>query len=448
MTDYNPFDKRISEIEEDDLNNLIDKVAEGWYIEYKGDFPNSKKIAHSIASFANTDGGWYIIGIDSDEATNIAERINPFDLNEHRSPKDKIRNIVTNGINPKPFFESKLVHISDDKAVLIVHIERGGETPYVTNDGRIYERVGEGSDPIPIKDHYTILKLFERSKENKALIENFSKNLFLKSLEQNSEQTFLEVYFYIPPTYGFKFENFYSDEFFNEIRENFSTDVKILEELESTFNLNCDNYYSSISSYIIRNINIPDNYIHLGLTLELFENGNLKVLIPTHNLEPGMSETQVGAAYYLESAIYSRFQELISNITDSVRVIDCYLLFLLIIVINNLHCRILKSHNFNGQLNVRIKISNCNRIMPYFDSEKYIEHILSNGFPICLKPSIEIPEFNNGNALNISLNYQSGVNLGVKVIETLGLPFNLNMAEILSSIGDYLLSLNENHDPE
>jgi hypothetical protein len=64
MADYNPFNKDISQLEEDDLNKLIDKVSEGWFVEYKGDFQNSKKISHSIASFANSDGGWYIVGID------------------------------------------------------------------------------------------------------------------------------------------------------------------------------------------------------------------------------------------------------------------------------------------------------------------------------------------------------------------------------------------------
>jgi len=126
------------------------------------------------------------------------------------------------------------------------------------------------------------------------------------------------------------------------------------------------------------------------------------------------------------------------------------LLFIIsiIIAINNLYCRILKNHNFNEPLNVRLKISNCNRTVPYFDSENFIEHIQRNGFPICQKPSIEIPEFNNGNALNISLNYQSGVDLGVKVFEALGLPFTMNMVEIMSSIGDYVVSLNRNPDSE
>ena len=55
---YNPFNKNISEIEYDDLKKLIENdITEGWFIEYKGSFPKNKKIANSIASFANSEGG-------------------------------------------------------------------------------------------------------------------------------------------------------------------------------------------------------------------------------------------------------------------------------------------------------------------------------------------------------------------------------------------------------
>ena len=65
---YNPFNKNISEIEYEDLKKLIENdVSEGWVIEYKGSFPKNKNIANSIASFANSEGGWYFIGIEEKE---------------------------------------------------------------------------------------------------------------------------------------------------------------------------------------------------------------------------------------------------------------------------------------------------------------------------------------------------------------------------------------------
>lgn len=231
MTDYNPFGKKVSELEKEDLNKLIGNVAEGWFVEYKGDFPHKKKIAHSIASFANSDGGWYIIGIDDEDNSNIAKEIVGFDINKYTLPKERIRNLVANNITPKPYFESKLILLDDEKAVLVVHIERGDETPYVTNDGKIYQRVGEGSDPIALNDHYSIQKLYDRSKESEFLIENFSKNRFgISEAQYDQNQCFLEAYFYTMPLNKFELNNFGSEASFKEVVENFSEKVEIFSQ--------------------------------------------------------------------------------------------------------------------------------------------------------------------------------------------------------------------------
>ena len=61
---FNPFNKNIHELEYDDLNTLIDnEVSEGWTLEYIQEIVKSKDIAKSIASFANSEGGWYIVGM-------------------------------------------------------------------------------------------------------------------------------------------------------------------------------------------------------------------------------------------------------------------------------------------------------------------------------------------------------------------------------------------------
>jgi predicted HTH transcriptional regulator len=68
---FNPFGKNLADIIENDLQGLL-TVGEGWYIEYKSAVPDSKKIAKSIASFSNSYGGLYILGVESDKNTNCA----------------------------------------------------------------------------------------------------------------------------------------------------------------------------------------------------------------------------------------------------------------------------------------------------------------------------------------------------------------------------------------
>ncbi len=52
----------------DDLDTLIvNEVGESYVVEYKGEFPTNDKIARSLAALANTQGGWYFVGMTTDE---------------------------------------------------------------------------------------------------------------------------------------------------------------------------------------------------------------------------------------------------------------------------------------------------------------------------------------------------------------------------------------------
>ena len=63
---FNPFgNTQLRDLTEADLQTLIsNQVAEGYTVEYKEIPPDNKKIGRTLASFANTLGGWFIIGVD------------------------------------------------------------------------------------------------------------------------------------------------------------------------------------------------------------------------------------------------------------------------------------------------------------------------------------------------------------------------------------------------
>jgi hypothetical protein len=66
---FQPFGaKHLSEIDQADLQALIgDQVPEGLFVEYKRDW-SSKKVARAVASFANSQGGgWLIIGVEANK---------------------------------------------------------------------------------------------------------------------------------------------------------------------------------------------------------------------------------------------------------------------------------------------------------------------------------------------------------------------------------------------
>jgi predicted HTH transcriptional regulator len=163
----NPFDKHVDELKAADLQKLLEQsVAEGYYVEYKGDtFPGNPKIGHSVASFANTYGGWYIIGVKTD-THNVANDICGFDLTAYPDPISKVREIAKSHIDPVPIFYPRVIEIGSNRAVLVVQIPSEQETPFISKDGRIYRRLHDSSDPVAESNRYAVDRLVEEGRKS------------------------------------------------------------------------------------------------------------------------------------------------------------------------------------------------------------------------------------------------------------------------------------------
>lgn len=125
---FNPFNKNIHELEYDDLKSLIEnEVSEGWTLEYKQEIVKSKDIAKSIASFANSEGGWYIVGIKEKENTSTAGEIIDLDLEITKKPDNTINTAIKSNVKPIPTFEIKLLENPNEpnSGVVVVYVEKG-----------------------------------------------------------------------------------------------------------------------------------------------------------------------------------------------------------------------------------------------------------------------------------------------------------------------------------
>ncbi len=440
MTEYNPFGKELSKIRKGDLDKLINnEIEEGWYVEYKSNFPSNKKVGHSIAAFANSDGGWFIIGVRAND-NNIIESVPGFSLINYRRPRDKIRNIVESNISPIPYFESKLIKLARDKAVLIVWIEKGLETPYVTINGKIYRRVGAGSDPIAETDRYSIQKLFEQSSELKERYERFSRHLFSMSKYQDEQNIcFLEAYFYTKPSQHFFFDNFYSKTFFNKLKNTFSAPTTLIAEpMKASFPFN--SIYSSFNSYILRYLGEPRNSIDLGFTIEVFESGSAKMLIPLAQHDINTDHNKLPNTLQ-DSSIYRKFKRIVfENRGGYLRLIDGYNFFCMVAILFNQYYQLLREEKFQKGLLARFRLTNTWRTILYLDDENYLKFLEEHGLPICLKSDVEIPEFTRGNAILIDKLTHPDINLACVLIESLGYPISL-FPESLKNLGNYLAKL-------
>jgi predicted HTH transcriptional regulator len=103
MIDFDPFNKPLRKVEFDDLDQLSENnISEGIYVEFKQSLPDPQSVAKVIASFANTHGGYFLIGIAEEETTNIASGKVGINTNEHSDPNETVRNIIRDHLNPSP----------------------------------------------------------------------------------------------------------------------------------------------------------------------------------------------------------------------------------------------------------------------------------------------------------------------------------------------------------
>src|SRR6266581_7747514 len=123
--------------------------------------PASTKIAKSIASFANTYGGWYIVGVITD-AHNVAQSIPGFSLDECHDPIASLRDSIRLGIDPIPVFFPQVVTLAPKRAVLVVYVPGEQDTPFITRDGRIYRRVSDSSNPVPENQRLAVDHMVEQ----------------------------------------------------------------------------------------------------------------------------------------------------------------------------------------------------------------------------------------------------------------------------------------------
>lgn len=198
---YNPFDIVIGDpLKPSDLQKLIDRsVAEGYFIEYKSIPPANEKMGKSIASFANTYGGWYIVGVTTD-AHNVANAISGFDPALCPDPIARIREVIKSHISPSPMFFAQVVTLANNNLVLVVYVPDGQDSPFISRDGRIYRRRHDSSDPIPETDRYAIDRLVEQGRRSQKEFARFCRDERVFSKDE-SKRMWVSIYIQ-PYPYG------------------------------------------------------------------------------------------------------------------------------------------------------------------------------------------------------------------------------------------------------
>jgi hypothetical protein len=147
----------------EDIEKLIEnRVAEGYYVEYKSEFPGKRNVAKGLASFANTRGGFFIIGLKANDQ-NEADEVTPISLEGNLT--DHINDIRLT-IDKPVECDHKVIYTKEGESegLIIIRVQ---ESPFLPHfyEGRIYVREGERSAPIPLVRYDLINGLFAKRKE-------------------------------------------------------------------------------------------------------------------------------------------------------------------------------------------------------------------------------------------------------------------------------------------
>ena len=135
--------KELSEVTFDDLAQLAE-MDEGYVLEFKRAYTGTvrNKIPKIIASFANSRGGWLIIGIaDDDHAVCPVPRLGA-------DYSQIIGELCRRHVSPAPPFDVRFIAdpADDARGVVVVRVEEGNFPPYVA-DGVVEIREGSTSGP-------------------------------------------------------------------------------------------------------------------------------------------------------------------------------------------------------------------------------------------------------------------------------------------------------------
>lgn len=164
------INKKLSEITFIDLQKLIaNSVQEGKTIDYKQEYSlvtdkEKGEFLADVSSFANSLGGDLIFGIR--EETGIAREIISINVKNIDEEKQKIENLVRDGIAPRITIDLKFVEMGEQRNVLIVRIGKSWTSPnrvvfsgYTKTKDQFYARNSAGKYALDVEELRNVFTL-------------------------------------------------------------------------------------------------------------------------------------------------------------------------------------------------------------------------------------------------------------------------------------------------
>ena len=419
---YRPFADHFDEVTPppEDLTRLTD-VHEGWYVDYKQELIGNRELAKSLSSFANQYGGWLFLGIQEDRTTHVAGSFPGIPNEQVQRSLDSLRNAAKDLLRPSPFYNVRVfqgpidaIGLKEGSAVIVVHVPEGPDSPYVHNDGRIYMRVGDSSQPKYVTDRATFDLLARRGQEARSKLED--RVMWSPVTSQGEEnQPFIHLSILSDPYevmghwYGGGFEGF--------------------AEAMRGIGLPFDNIFSSHNGFVARQIG-RNGANRRVLTWHFSRHCHSFVTIPI----PTMS-LDLENPIWNEYSIGNRFVEgLVDTDLTYGRVLDLNVTIDLIGHVMRRHRILADKADIRGPFFLKACIENVWRTIPFIDHSKYLEHIKDFGYPLVQETDMVVPDGTSLDTFVVSPEIESPpqegdfvsaegpIEIAMRIFDALGIP--------------------------
>lgn len=448
ITSFNPFNKGIEELETLDLK-ILREVAEGWYVEYKSQLLDTKKIAKSFASFANHYGGWIFYGVEEmKDGSNRAGTFPGLEQSDITRLIERLRNAAKDTINPAPYYEYKVlegpckeIHLEEERAIVVVMVPGGTNPPYIHADGRIYRRIADSSDPKHETDRFTLDFLWKRGQQARTKLTKFLERTPEIS-DDEREISYIDVFLLPDPLQA---SGQISKIKFDQFRDLMGVTN------EPGLHIPFDNFFSMSGGYIARQIATNNPYYHV-LTWKHFFSGFSIVTIP-------LTACKINAvAEYAWLQGYENEQSMIDLLyrkqNNNSYMIDLSQLVVAVTTVIAQQRRLMKAGQIKGKLYAKTALHNIWRRIPFIDSKAYIEFVTNNRLPLIQSNSEFAPQYTTFESLRIideeqaESEHEQDIQISqyieaflfiLDIFEALGIPEDIIFTSKESKVGELLL---------
>ena len=266
---YSPFrdatgtPKSLWEVTWDDLSQLAE-LDEGFVLEFKRDYTPSvqRKIPKIVASFANSRGGWLVIGIsDEDHAVFPVER-------RQADFGQIIGELCRRHVSPVPSFDVRFLPdpADDARGVVIVRVDEGDFPPYIA-DGVVEIREGSTSGPAT---GAALVELYGKATGRRREIAEFCKRtVFYPETGADSEpRPLFDLYLYRMGRLGGDAPS----------REEVAAHIAAMRAVFSAQRVSCHVQHAH-DSLIVRTT-LPSGPSDAHSSIELFADESMKLTVP------------------------------------------------------------------------------------------------------------------------------------------------------------------------